>query len=69
MAARKMQDALKEKPGWDDEKKEMIYMLGCVLEKMGKREEAIEHFKTIYEQDVSYRDVMARVDAYYSAQG
>ncbi len=69
MAARKMQDALKEKPGWDDEKKEMIYMLGCVLEKMGKREEAIEQFKQIYENDIGYKDVAAKVDAYYSSQG
>lgn len=69
MAARKMQDALKEKPGWDDEKKEMIYMLGCVLEKMGKREEAIEQFKQIYENDIGYKDVAAKVDAYYSGQG
>ena len=28
MAARKLQEALKEKPGFDDEKKELIYMLG-----------------------------------------
>lgn len=69
MAARKMQDALKEKPGWDDEKMEMIYMLGCVLEKMGKREEAIEQFKQIYENDIGYKDVAAKVDAYYSSQG
>lgn len=69
MAARKMQDALKEKPGWDDEKKEMIYMLGCVLEKMGKREDAIEQFKQIYENDIGYKDVAAKVDAYYASQG
>jgi hypothetical protein len=36
---------------------------------MGKADEAIEQFKLIYEQDVSYRDVMAKVDAYYAAQG
>ena len=68
MAARKLQDALKEKPGFDDEKKDLIYQLGCVLEAMGKREEAIEQFKQIYEADISYRDVAAKVDAFYSGQ-
>lgn len=69
MAARKLQDALKEKPGFDDEKKEMIYLLGSVLEKMGKKEEAIEQFKQIYEVDIGYKDVAAKVDEYYSGQG
>ena len=68
MAARKLQDALKEKPGFDDEKKDLIYQLGCVLEAMGKREEAIEQFKQIYETDISYRDVAAKVDAFYAGQ-
>lgn len=69
LAARKLLEALKEKQVFDDEAKDLHYQLGVVYEKMGKREEAIEHFKTIYEQDVSYRDVMTRVDAYYAAQG
>ena len=57
---------LEEKVVFDDEKKDLIYALGCVLEKMGKREEAIEQFKQIYEVDIAYRDVAAKVDAYYS---
>jgi tetratricopeptide (TPR) repeat protein len=69
MAARKLQEALKEKPVFDDEKKELIYILGCVLEKMGKKEDAIEQFKVIYEADIGYKDVAAKVDAYYSSQG
>ena len=51
------------------EKKELIYTLGCVLEKMGKKDEAIEQFKIIYEADIGYKDVSAKVDAYYAAQG
>ncbi len=69
MAARKIQEALKEKSGFDDERKEMLYELGCVLEKMGKADEAIEQFKQIYEADIGYRDVAAKVDAYYAARG
>lgn len=69
MAARRFQDALKEKLGFDDEKKEMLYDLGCVYEKMNKPDEAIEQFKQIYEADIGYRDVAAKVDAYYAARG
>ena len=67
LAARTLQNAIKEKPVLDDEKKDLIYQLGCVLEKMGKREEAMEQFKQIYEIDIGYRDVAAKVDAFYAA--
>jgi tetratricopeptide (TPR) repeat protein len=66
LAARRLQEALKEKPVFDDEKKDLVYQLGCVLEKMGKKEEAIEQFKQIYELDIGYKDVAAKVDSYYS---
>jgi tetratricopeptide (TPR) repeat protein len=65
MAANTLQMALKEKVGFDEEKKELIYALGSVLEKMGKKEEAIEHFKTIYQNDMGFKDVSAKIDAYY----
>jgi tetratricopeptide (TPR) repeat protein len=63
-----LQNALKEKLVFDDEKKDLIYNLGVMLEQMGKREEAIEQFKQIYESDIGYRDVAAKVDAYYAEQ-
>jgi tetratricopeptide (TPR) repeat protein len=69
LAARKIQEALKEKPSFDEEKKEMLYELGCIFEKMNKPDEAIEHFKQIYETDIGYRDVAAKVDAYYAGRG
>jgi tetratricopeptide (TPR) repeat protein len=69
LAARTLQNAIKEKPAFDEEKKELIYLLGCVLEKMGKKEEAIEQFKLIYESDIGYKDVAAKVDAYYAGRG
>jgi tetratricopeptide (TPR) repeat protein len=65
LAVRTFQNAIKEKAGFDDEKKELIYLLGSVLEKTGKKEEAIEQFKQIYEVDIGYRDVAAKIDAYY----
>lgn len=68
LAAKTLQNAIKEKLVFDDEKKELIYNLGCVLEAMGNKEEAIEQFKLIYETDIGYKDVMAKVDAFYAGQ-
>jgi len=68
LAARTLQNAIKEKAVFDEEKKELTYNLGCVLESMGKKEEAMEQFKLIYELDISYKDVAAKVDAFYAAQ-
>ncbi len=68
LAARTLQNALKEKVGFDDERKELIYALGCVFEAMGQREQAIEQFKQVYEVDIGYKDVAAKVDAFYAQQ-
>lgn len=69
LAARTFQNALKEKIVFDDEKKELIYRLGCVWEGLGKTEQAIEQFKQIYEVDIGFRDVAAKVDAFYAGGG
>jgi tetratricopeptide (TPR) repeat protein len=68
LAARTLQDAIKEKPVFDDEKKDLIYNLGCVFEAMDKKADAVEQFKQIYESDIGYRDVAAKVDAFYAGQ-
>jgi len=68
MAARKLQEAIKEKPVLDDEKMDLIYNLGTVLEHIGKKDDAIEQFKMIYEQDINYKDVAAKIDAYYASK-
>ena len=67
MAARSLQNAIKEKPVFDDEKKEMIYSLGGVLDKMGKKEESMDQYKLIYEVDAGYKDVAKKVEDYYSS--
>jgi len=67
-AVRTLQAAIKEKPAFDEEKKDLIYNLGSVFEKMGKKAEAIEQFLILYESDVTYRDVGAKVDAHYAGQ-
>ena len=68
MAARMLQSAIKEKPVFDEEKKDLVYNLGCVLESMDKKEEAIEQFKLIYEIDIGYKDVAKKVDDFYAGQ-
>jgi hypothetical protein len=52
----------------DEEKKELIYNLGCLLEKMGKREDAMKQLEQIYAVDAGYKDVAAKVEAYYAGK-
>ncbi len=68
LAARTLQNAIKEKTVFDDDKKDLVYNLGCVLDSMGKKAEAVEQFKLIYEMDIGYKDVAAKVDAFYAGQ-
>jgi len=69
LAAKTLERALAEKLVFDEEKMEITYSLGMVLEKMGKKEEAIEQYKKIYEVDVAFKDVGKKVDDYYSGSG
>jgi len=66
LAVHSLESAMAEKTEMDDEKMEIIYTLGLTFDAMGKKEESIEEFKKIYEIDISYKDVAARVDAYYA---
>jgi tetratricopeptide (TPR) repeat protein len=67
LAARSLGNALKEKMISDEERKELLYLMGTVLEKQGQAEAALEQFKQIYATDIGYKDVVAKVDAYYAA--
>jgi hypothetical protein len=66
LAIRTLQNAIKEKSVFDYEKKDLIYNLGSELEKKGKTAEAVEQFQLIYESEINYRDVSAKVDAHYA---
>ena len=68
LAATTLEDAIKEKPIFDEQKKELIYNLGTVLEAMDKKGEAIKQFELIYAVDIGYKDVGKKVDDYYSGQ-
>ena len=49
----------------DGTRKEILYDLGVNCETMGKEAEAIEHFKQIYEVDISFRDISQKIEAHY----
>ena len=54
-----------ELPGMDEIKKEITYNLGLVYELNKQPDKALDQWKKIYEVDMSYRDVAARVEASY----
>ena len=54
-----------ELPVMDEVKKEIAYNLGLVFEATKKQDKALDQWKKIYEVDMSYRDVAARVEASY----
>lgn len=53
----------------DDTKKDVLYELGSCLEQMGKPDAAIEEFKAIYSEDIGFRDVADKINAYYASKG
>lgn len=54
-----------ELPGMDEIKKEITYNLGLAYEASKQADKSLDQWKKIYEVDMSYRDVAARVEASY----
>jgi hypothetical protein len=50
----------------DDTKKDVIYELGTCYDLMGKPELAIAEFKVIYSEDIGFRDVAEKINAFYT---
>jgi tetratricopeptide (TPR) repeat protein len=65
LAAKTLSEAEAELTAMDAVKKDLIYQLGLVHEKMGDKEKSIECMKRIYEVDYGYRDVAGRVEGSY----
>lgn len=65
LGVRQLQEAAGEIPTIDATKKEILYVLGNILEKMGRKDEFLEAFKAIYEVDYGYKDVASRVEGSY----
>ncbi len=66
LAVEQLLTAKNEAKIMNDAKKEIIYELATVYEKMGKGDLAFAEYKEIYTIDASYKDVSAKVDFYYS---
>ena len=49
----------------DDFKKEVLYLLAQCFECLERNTEAIEQYKAIYSNDIGYKDVALKVDAFY----
>jgi tetratricopeptide (TPR) repeat protein len=65
LAAKTLTDAAAELTLMDAVKKDVVYNLGLVYEKMGDKEKSVACMKQIYEIDYGYRDVAARVEGSY----
>ena len=66
MALRQLEEANKELIEMNDTKKEILYMIGLLDEKLGRKEESLAAFQQIYDAEYGYRDVAARVESSYS---
>jgi len=64
-AIKQLSLAESELPVMDEIKKEITYNLGLAYEVIKQPEKALEQWKKIYEVDMAYRDVAARVEASY----
>ncbi|MEC9055084.1 MAG: tetratricopeptide repeat protein, partial [Verrucomicrobiota bacterium] len=66
MAIKQLSDANAELTVMDKTKKEVLYELGIIHEKVESGDEALGCFKQIYEVDYGYRDVAHRVESSYA---
>lgn len=65
LAMKQLEEASKEILSMDGMKKEVVYNLGLVYERMDEREKALNCMKQIYEVDYGYKDVAQRVESSY----
>ncbi|HKP92844.1 MAG TPA: hypothetical protein VJS88_03030, partial [Chthoniobacterales bacterium] len=65
LAAKQLEEAANEITSMDAMKKQIVYNLGLVYERMGEADKSVAAMKQIYEADYGYRDVAARVESSY----
>jgi len=65
IAFEQLQKAAAELTLMDDTKKDVVYQIGLLAEKMGRKDEAIAFFKEIYSVDIKYRDIAQRIESAY----
>jgi tetratricopeptide (TPR) repeat protein len=65
LAMKQLEEASQEISSMDAMKKEIVYNLGQIYERMGDTGKALACMKQIYEVDYGYRDVAQRVESSY----
>ena len=65
LAVKQLEEASQEISSMDAMKKEIVYSLGLVYERMSEPEKSLACMKQIYEVDYGYRDVARRVESSY----
>ncbi len=67
LGIRQLEEAISELHSMDDTKKESLYNLGALYHKQGKKTEALEAWKQIYESDYGYRNIAQLVEESYAS--
>ncbi|MBO6102560.1 MAG: tetratricopeptide repeat protein, partial [Opitutales bacterium] len=65
LAVDQLETAKRETITMNEHKKEIIYELARAYELMGSPDKAFIEYKEIYSSDIGYRDVAAKINAYY----
>jgi tetratricopeptide (TPR) repeat protein len=65
LAMKQLEEASREILSMDSMKKEILYNLGLVHERLGEREKSLNCMKQIYQADYGYKDVAKRVESSY----
>jgi tetratricopeptide (TPR) repeat protein len=65
LAMKQLEEASSEVLSMDAMKKEILYNLGLVYERLGAREKSLNCMKQIYQADYGYKDVAKRVESSY----
>ena len=68
MALSQFEKALEGTSTFNDQKKELVYLLASVHESQGRHEAAAALYKSIYEVDIGYRDIAKKVEGGYSTR-
>jgi tetratricopeptide (TPR) repeat protein len=66
LAMKQLDEASREIVSMDEMKKEIVYNLGLICDRLGDAEKALACMKQIYEVDYGYRDVAQRVESSYN---
>ena len=63
LAAKQFQEAAEAIHGMGEQKKQILYDLGLVHERQGQKDQALDVFKRIFENDIGFKDVGRKIDA------